>query len=140
MKKMFTLLLSLISFSALFAQYDKPYNDRRDNDRIAAYNDQRCNDNVDYNRPNRAVDMRTGDGRWGDYDRMSDRDSRSEIDRLNRDYDRRIDDYRNNRRIREWERQREIDRLKKEKAARLKNLGAGVLIGGVLGVLIGSQL
>ena len=131
MKKMFTLFLSLMMFSAIFAQY----NDRGYDDHYASYG----NNDPNY-RPDRAVTMQRADNRWQPRDRMNDNDRRVAIDRVNRDYDRRIDDYRANRRVNGWERDREIDRLKKEKAARLKNLGAGVLIGGVLGVLIGSQL
>ena len=131
MKKMFTLFLSLMTFSAIFAQYSN----RDCNDNNTSYG------NYDPNyRPDRAVSRQPGDDRWQRRDKMSDYDRRVAIDRVNRDYDRRIDDYRSNRRLNRWERDREIDHLKKEKAARLKNLGAGVLIGGVLGVLIGSQL
>ncbi len=129
MKKMFTLFLSLLTFSAIFAQYNNH------DDRNVSYG----NYDPDY-RPDRAVTMQRGNGRWQQNNRMSDNDRRVVIDRVNRDYDRRIDEYRTNRRLNRWDRDRGIDRLRKEKAERLKNLGAGVLIGGVLGVLIGSQL
>lgn len=132
MKKMFTLFLSLMTFSAIFAQYGNR----------GCNNDNTSYGNYDPNyRPDRAVNMQPGYNDWQRRgDRMNDYDRRVAIDRVNRDYDRRIDDYRMNRRMDRYEREREITRLKKEKAARLKNLGAGVLIGGVLGVLIGSQL
>ena len=132
MKKMFTLFLSLMTFSAIFAQYGN----HDGNNRNTSYG------NYDPNyRPDRAVNRQPGyDDNRQPRDRMSDYDRRVAIDRVNRDYDRRMDDYRRTHHVNRWERNGEIDRLKKEKSARLKNLGAGVLIGGVLGVLIGSQL
>lgn len=132
MKKMFTLFLSLMTFSVIFAQSDN----RECNGRSTSYG------NYDPNyRPDRAVNMQPGyDDNWQPRDRMSEYDRSVAIDRVNRDYDSRMDDYRRTHHVNRWERNSEIDRLKKEKAARLKNLGAGVLIGGVLGVLIGSQL
>lgn len=140
MKKMFTLFAALLSFSLLFAQYNKPDN-RGWDDRNTPHNDHSVVSNNDLqNRPDRAVDMRGNNDRWPSDDHVKDRDSHIEIDRVNRDYDRRIDGYRNNRRMNRWEQDREINRLQREKAARLKNLGAGVLIGGILGVLIGSHL
>ncbi len=168
MKKMFTLFMALVTFSALFAQYDKPFDNRGNDNRNASRNDHFYNNNGDDNRnndsrwnkgsggfdntdarmhnddpnfrPDRAIDMHRNDDRGRGFDRMNDRDRRAEMDRINHDYDRRIDDYRNNRGINNWERNREIDRLKRERAAKLKSFGGGVLLGGVLGFILGTQL
>ena len=90
-------------------------------------------------RPDRAVDMRSDEGKWNDNGRINDADRRAETDRMNRDYNNRVDDYCNNQRINRWQRDQAVERLRKERAEKLKAFGGGVLLGGILGVLIGSQ-
>ena len=137
MKKMFTLVMTLFAFSALFAQRDKPYHDNGN----TVYNDRRYADDNDImnHRPDRAVDMRSDEGRWNDNGRINEADRRAETDRINRDYNNRVDDYRNNQRMNRWQRDQAVERLRKERAEKLKAFGGGVLLGGILGVLIGSQ-
>ncbi len=141
MKKMFTLMMGLFLFSAVFAQRNETYNDRHNDNNSATLYDGGRYGNYDPNgRPDRAVEIQCGGGQWKAYGQMNDNDRRAEIDRIGRDYDRRIDSYRNDRHLNRRERDRAIDHLRKERADKLKMLGAGVLIGGVLGVLIGTNL
>ncbi len=166
MKKMLTFFVAIVSFSTLFAQhgsccethchdkdnkahkqkgYEKPkhnngrFGDNRNDDRV--YRDSRYDDGRNNNkRPVRAVVMRGGnDGSVARNGNHNDAARREEMDRMNCDYDRRIYDYRNNKRMSTADRDKEVDRLKKEKNAKIKSIAGGALSGGVLGVLLGTR-
>jgi hypothetical protein len=152
MKKIFILLFSLGSLTSVFAQsgrdrsnndvamnrggygqsnggYSQPNNDRRDN----GYKDAR----------NTAPYSNGNDNRGGGYDNRNGRDNRNadwqrqqEIDRVNRDYNSRIDNYRRDRSINTYERNRRIGQLERERDSKIKSFAGGLLLGGVLGVLL----
>src|SRR3954471_7602234 len=105
MKKIFTMLVALLAFSAVFAQYNPQYNNRSDNNwNTPADNRHYNNDNDGYynDRPDHGVVITNDNNRYqhGDkrYDdrRYNDNYRHEEMDRINHDYDRRINDYRNN--------------------------------------------
>ncbi len=136
MKKMFTLAMTLLSFSFLFAQRNKPYDDNTN----ASVYDNRVYTNDGINRrPDHAVEMQSGDERRDDQARINQEGSRNEWEGTYRKDDRHRDDYHNDRHIGSWERDRADDRIKRDRADKLKAFGGGVLLGGVLGVLIGTQ-
>lgn len=62
------------------------------------------------------------------------------MERINRDYDRRINDFRNNRRLNAYERDHYMERTERERGEKLKAFGGGALLGGIVGVIIGSHL
>ena len=141
MKKIFTLFIALISFSVLFAQRNSSYNNYPSNNWNTTdkrhYNDR--NDDYYNNRTDHAVVIR--DDRYQHNDcNYNDNYRRKQMENINRDYDRRINDYRYNRKMNAYERQRQIEILQRERNDKLKAFGGGVLIGGILGVLLGSQL
>ncbi len=140
MKKLITCLVAILSFSVLYAQGNKRNQQHCDHDRNASYDNRRYDERDVSYRPAHGVEKRQQHDAYARNDRYNDRDRRAEIDRVNRDYDRRIKDYQNDRRITNLEREREVERLKKERNAKLKNFAGGAIVGGVLGVLIGTQL
>ena len=70
--------------------------------------------------------------------RMSDRQRQEEAARINRDYDSRINVYRNNRSLSSYDRNMRINSLQQERNNQLKTIG-GAILGAVLGGLIGHS-
>jgi len=149
MKKIFILLLSLGSLSTVFAQsnrydgnpggYSQSNDDHRDRDyRSTGYD----NRNGSYDNRNNGYDNRNGgyDNRnSAPYDNRNvrnDRQRQQEIDRVNRDYDSRIDNYRRDRSISQYERNRRINDLERERSSKIKSFAGGLILGGVLGVIL----
>jgi hypothetical protein len=142
MKKFFTLLIALTAFSAVFAQSKMSYNNHSSNNWNTPVDNRIYNDNDGYynDRPDHAIVITNDNKRYQKNNHYNDYDRRAEVERINRDYDRRINDYRNNRRLNAYERNRSIQMAEKERSDKLKAFGGGVLLGGILGVLIGSNL
>jgi len=142
MKKIFTLLVALVTFSAVFAQHNYPYNNgRQDNWNNQTDNRNYSNGGYYGDRPDHGIVITNDNGRYQSDDyRYHDNSRRAEIDRINRDYDRRINDYRNNRKLNAYDRDRYIRMAQREKSNKLKAFGGGVLLGGILGVILGSNL
>jgi hypothetical protein len=139
MKKMFTLILSLSTATAIFAQGGDRNNHQYDNNR--PYGTEAGRQNND----GRAWDDRTtvynhNDEHRGGYDGDrrfdNDRQRQAERDRVNREYDQRINDYRHDRSINDRERGRRIQAEERQRSARLKTIGGALLLGGVIGVLL----
>lgn len=131
MKKLFTLLMSLMAFSALFAQYQKPNDNRYYNDRNANYN----GGNYSANNGNyiSQQDARMHDdgalqsyGRKNDFDRR--RDEGSRIDNFHRDPNYGYPD-----------RYHDRDDWRRNRHRGLGLLGTGLVIGGVIGAVIASH-
>jgi len=139
MKKIFTLLVSLgtLGLGSAFAQYGSYSHNQRDS-RNTGYQ------STAYNQPNYGRNSNTVS--YGHYDQQqnnrgyNDRQRQEGIDRVNRDYDKRIGDYRNDRSLSSYERNRRIQMAERERNTQLKSFGGGVILGGILGVLIGSHL
>ncbi len=104
MKKLFTLLMSLMAFSALFAQYQKPNDNRYYNDQNATYNSRNYNDNNGNYAPQQDARMHNdgnylpeqgaqirNDGAYERYGRKDDFDRRrvdgDRMDNFHRDHD-----------------------------------------------------
>ena len=145
MKNMITILLSVVSFSAAMAQPNKQNNDNRDNKN--GYNNERNQPGTNWQNGNSQAYYNGNNNnsrdkkQWGDNRndrRYSDREKRVEMDRINRDYDQRITGYRNNRNMREAERNRQIQIAEQERSSKLKSFGGGLLIGGLLTLLLTS--
>src|SRR3954449_12375135 len=99
MKRIFTLLIALATFSGVFAQCNMPDYDRSSNNWNRSSDNRHYNDNANdgyYNdRSDHGVVITNDNNRYQKNDRHNDYDRRAEADRINRDYDRRINDYRN---------------------------------------------
>src|SRR3954451_21639750 len=109
MKKIFTLLVALVAFSAVFAQNNTPYYNRSSSNWNKQSDNRRYDNNDHYNdRPDHAVVI-TNDNRYHpDNHKHDDNYRRAEMERINRDYDRRINDYHNDRRLNAYDRDRYI--------------------------------
>lgn len=130
MKKIFILLLSLVSISSVFAQSGRGHFDSRD----SRYNN--TYDNRSYSYDNRGARNNPSPVVYDNRDHRSDWQRQQEIDRINHDYDQRIDGYRRNRSISVYERDRQIRMLQQERSSKLKNFAGGLIVGGLLGVLL----
>lgn len=128
MKKLIVMFISIISFSAVFAQQDN--NRDRIKDRYES-----GNINGIYNRNSRDYSK---DRNFNGNDRdWNDRDRREEIERMNRDYDQRIKGYRNNRSMNSYERNQRIQQAERERQQKANSFGKGLALGGIAGVIIG---
>lgn len=152
MKKIFTLLLSLGSLTTVFAQHNNVSNEI--SYRTNSYQNKQYNGNSSHNASNAPYGKNDSYGTYGNdnrnpgrneqnsaYNQRNNRDRQAaEMDRMNRDYDRRINDYRNDRSMDDRERNRRIADVERERNDKLKSFGGGVIVGGILGVLLGSHL
>jgi hypothetical protein len=146
MKKIIAFAITFLSVTAIFAQSrkdDRSYNQSRQvilgndhNSRNDSYASGRNNDrNVGYNQRNDR-----NDGYAQRNDRYSEQQRREEMDRVNSDYDRRINDYRNDRSINTYERDRRIYQAENERKEKLKSFAGGAVVGAIAGVLLGVVL
>ncbi|MDB5232977.1 MAG: hypothetical protein JWN76_3782 [Chitinophagaceae bacterium] len=152
MKKAILLLLTLGSFAGAFAQQRSfQQNDNRNSSyqtrssRQPPYGSRSGNvytqpSQPQYgNRSNSSVYVQHNQSSANYGNRMSERQRQAEMARINSDYDRRINIYRNNRSLSSYERNNRINGLQQERNNQLKTIG-GALLGAVLGGIIGSAL
>ncbi|MCW3094287.1 MAG: hypothetical protein JWP81_5356 [Ferruginibacter sp.] len=128
MKKLIVLFIAAIFINAASAQ---GYNDRgRMNERqetwntrstVTRYENTHSNDH-EYDKKDRRAD---------DYRRQA------ETDRANREYDQRINQYRNDRSINAYERERRINDMQRERQQKVNSFGKGLVVGAIAGVLLG---
>ncbi len=135
MKKMFTLLMSLMVFSALFAQYDKPYNDGYNNHN-APYNGGNYNNNNGNYIPQQSADMRHDDGNFQSFNRRDDYNRHEEYgDRMDGYHHDREFGYRHDRDFGYHDR----DGWRRDHHRGFGLLGTGLVVGGVIGVMIAAH-
>lgn len=128
MRKFLVLLISMVALgTATFAQ--NGYDRRGSTDRYGSpYYKEGYNSSKD----------RYDEHKHGRYDNdRYKRERRAEWERINRDYDNRIRDYRNDRRMSNYERNRRIQELERERQQKANSFGKGLAIGGIAGVLLG---
>ena len=142
MKKIFTLMLvaaGLLTFNEASAQnrnkrYDQGgYEVNQPNGQWDQGGRNQTNGQWDQNGRNRSKDYGYNNqkGRNNDYQRQA------EYDRMNREYDNRIDGYRKDRRLDRYERDRRIQEAELERQQKAKAFGKGVVVGGIAAILIG---
>lgn len=127
MKKLFTLLMSLMAFSALFAQYQKPNENRYYNDRNATYNGGNYSANNSNYAPQQDARMRN-DEAFQAYGRKDDFDGRKVEGG-------RMDDFHRDRDFGYHER----DDWRRNHHRGFGLLGTGLVIGGVIGAVIAAH-
>src|ERR1700754_1041319 len=106
MKKLLILLAATLSVSAAFSQQrnDGGYNSNRNQSReIRSSNMHKDNQSYQH-----GYAYNNNNDRDNHYNGNDERDRRAEIDRVNREYDQRINGYRNDRSINSYERDRRI--------------------------------
>jgi hypothetical protein len=129
MKKIFTFfLIAVCSISFASAQSNKS---------MAYFNHDHGKvmqrDNHSYNDKHK-TNKHTSDynNKW-----KNDRDRQAAFDRMNRQYDKRIDRYRKDRSLSLYERNRRIREAEQERAQKAKSFGTGMVVGGIAGLIIG---
>jgi hypothetical protein len=127
MKKLIIILIAAVSFSAASAQSRNYSYQKQDRWQVTQrdsrnYNDQQGSNDYAYNNNNG----------W-----KNDRDLQEAYDRMNRQYDQRIDGYRNDRSLGRAQRNRKIREAEDERQQQSKSFGTGAIIGGVAGFLLG---
>lgn len=133
MKKLYVLLLAMISVGSVFAQNRGDYHQENGysrNDKKWEYNQPGYN-NQDRNYPNH-------DPRYNQQQQMQERDRRAAIDRVNRDYDQRIMRYRNDRSMNRYERDRRIADAQRERQQKINSFGKGIIAGAIVGLIAGA--
>jgi DUF4097 and DUF4098 domain-containing protein YvlB len=136
MKKLFTLLFAIGTVTIASAQsgfnrngYD---NDRRYNENIRSDKNDKWNDQRGYDR-NNDRDYNRG------YDRgYNERKRQEEAMRIRREYDMKIQRYRNDRHITTYERNKRIVIIEKERDNKLRSVLGGAAVGAVAGAIIGA--
>jgi len=138
MKKIFTLLVAFFALTSVFAQ-----SGRRDGNYGNGYS---TYDRGSYNQPYRSADNYNN---YNSYDNRGshqgyggssyDRHRQEDMDRINREYDNRINDYRRDRSLNNYERERRIYSMQRERNEKLKLIGGGLIVGGILALIAGSH-
>jgi len=132
MKKLYILVIAMISVSSLFAQDHSRNNYQQDtyrnNDKQQAYSQPYKNYN---DRPY------TNDDRYynGRQPQIQEKERRAAIDLVNRDYDQRISRFRNDRSLNAYERNRRIAEAQRERQQRIGSFGKGLITGAVVGLI-----
>jgi len=130
MKKLFTLLLTIGSFTAVFAQ--------------GGHNNDR--ENNGYGQRNNDVVMNNDHGRnYGSapvYNYPSDRGTENrgrhqDMDRRNKDYDQRGNDYGYGRPAPVYDRDRRVNEVQRDRRDNNGSFATGAVVGGIAGVLLG---
>ena len=130
MKKIFTLIIALGTLSTVFAQSGR----HNDYNRSNGYNGN------SYSQPSYQGGHYDNRGGHDAYNAPNyDRNRQVEIDRINHDYDGRIDAFRRDRSLSTYERDRRIDNMQRERDQKLKLIGGGLIVGGIIALLAGSH-
>ena len=128
MKKLILILATALSFSAVSAQNR---NDDRYRDQYPA-----TQTRDDWNNNDR--DQRR-DRDYGNNNRRYEQARRqAEYDRMNQQYNDRINRYRNDRSMDRYERQRRIEEAERERQQKSKSFGKGLIVGGLAALVIGA--
>ena len=141
---MLAILLAASLVTTGFSQPNNQRNNGYDNSRNNTNWNARPNDdrqqinqrNDSYNRNNRQNETYYRDRNGRQY---SERDKQAELNRINSYYDAQERDYRNNRNMREAERNQRIRSVQAERNSKIKSFSSGLIVGGLLGLLIGSS-
>lgn len=137
MKKLYIFIIAMISVSTIFAQDRGRNNYQKDN-----Y--QQNNKDWSYNQPKdnyRDKGYAKNDRYYNSQQQqMDERQRRAEIDRVNRDYDQRINRFRNDRSMNSYERDRRIADMQRERQQKISSFGKGAVAGAIVGLIAGVLL
>ena len=135
MKKLIILSIAMMSFSAVFSQQRNDM-DRRSDRNQSTNMRHTSNGNNSYSNDRMYNNNHNQDNRYND--RYDNRDHRADIDRVNREYDQRINGYRNDRSINSFERDRRIRQAEYERTQKVNSFGKGVVVGALATVILGA--
>lgn len=128
MKKLIIILVAAVSFNAASAQNMNASYRQQDRRQVAQtrddhnYNDQYHSNDYGYNN-NRSQRI--------------DRNRQEDYNRINQQYDQKINSYRNDRSINVYDRDRRIHEAEMERQQSVNSFGGGAIVGGVAGFLLG---
>ncbi|HUZ61676.1 MAG TPA: hypothetical protein VMU83_23060 [Hanamia sp.] len=126
MKKLIIILIAAISFNAASAQSRNASYRQQDRKQVT-----QTRDNHNYNNQSHSKDYAYNNGQ------KYDRNRQVEYDRINQQYDQRINGYRNDRSINTYQRDRRIRAAEIERQQSLRSFGGGAIVGGIAGFLLG---
>lgn len=128
MKKLIIILIAAVSFNAASAQSRNDHYQQQDRKAVT-----QSRDNQNYHNQYHSNDYayNNNSGQKNDRNRLAD------YDRINRQYDQRINVYRNDRSISVYERDRRIHEVELQRQQSLKSFGGGAIVGGIAGFLLG---
>jgi len=134
MKKIFTLLVAVSSFTVSFAQQSWSNEHKRSPE----------NSHYNYDYTYKQKDHGYSDG-WYNEGRYNDRgynnrQHQREIDQVNQECDREIYSYRNDRSLSRYERNRRIRQVESERSVRINSFGTGAIVGAAAGLILGAIL
>ena len=140
MKKIFTFLIAIATVGFASAQdyrrQDHSFNEWNEKQHSSAdRHDNRHDDNA-YSKEYGPYNY--NNGRYND--QYNERRRQEQIDCINREYDQRINTYRNNHRMSQRQRDRRIYQLNVERNQELKPFGTGAVVGAVAGFVLGTIL
>ena len=128
MKKLIIILVAAISFNAASAQNMNASYRQQDRRQVI-----QTRDDHNYDNQYHSNDYAFNNNR----DQKNDRSRQGEYDRINQQYDQRINGYRNDRSINAYERDRRIRAAEMERQQSLRSFGGGAVVGGIAGFLLG---
>lgn len=128
MKKLIIMLIAAISFNAASAQSRSNRYQQQDRKQVT-----QVKDNRNYNDQSRSNDYAYNNNNGQKYDR----NRQADYDRINRQYDQKINGYRNDRSLSRNDRDRRIHEAEMERQQSLKSFGGGAIVGGIAGFLLG---
>ncbi|MEO9032573.1 MAG: hypothetical protein ABI285_04975 [Ginsengibacter sp.] len=127
MKKLIIILVAAFSLSAASAQSRNDSYSKQDRYPVNQTKDNRYNSQQNY----------SNDYAYNSKGRNDDRSRQADYDRMNQQYDQKINGYRNNRSLNTYERDRRINLVDQERQQRSRSFGSGVAVGGIAGLLLG---
>ena len=139
MKKLIILLIASVSFNVASAQSRNDSYKNQDRKQVSQttathnYYDQSSSNDYAYNNSNNNRDYAYNNNKGHNDNRYR----QAGYDRLNRQYDQKINDYKNDRSISGKERDRRINEAQDERQRSLAGFGTGAVAGGVVGFLLG---
>jgi len=127
MKKLIIIFIAAVSFNVASAQSRNDHYQQQDRKQVTQ---SRVNQNyAQYHLNDYAYNSNHGQN--------VDRNRQAEYDRINRQYDQRINGYRNDRSISAHDRDRRIHDVELERQQSLRSFGGGAIVGGIAGFLLG---
>ena len=128
MKKLIIILIAAISFNAASAQSRNDSYHTKDRRQVTP-----TRDNSNYNDQYRANDYAYNNNSG----RNDDRNHQAEYDRMNQQFDQRINGYKNDRSLSRYDRNRRIHEAEQERQQQSRSFGTGLVVGGIAGLLFG---
>ncbi len=127
MKKLIIILIAAFSLSAASAQSMNDNYNKQDRYQVNQTRDNRYN----------SQQNRSNDYSYSNQSRNDDRRRQVDYDRMNQQYDQKINGYRSERSMSNFVRDRRINQVEQERQQRSGSFGSGVAIGGIAGLLLG---